>query len=67
MARSWRNCLESTADVKELIPEFYCLPEFLENSNDFDLGERQDGMSVGDVELPPWAKGKASIYGLIAH
>ena len=42
--------------IKELIPEFYCLPEFLDNSNGFDLGVRQDGASVGDVELPLWAK-----------
>lgn len=27
------------ADVKELIPEFFYLPEFLVNSNHFDLGE----------------------------
>jgi hypothetical protein len=27
------------ADIKELIPEFFYLPEFLENSNQFDLGE----------------------------
>ena len=59
MARCWKACLESTADVKELIPEFYCLPEFLENSNGLDLGARQDGAGVGDVELPPWAHGSA--------
>lgn len=27
------------ADVKELIPEFFYLPEFLNNSNRFDLGK----------------------------
>ena len=27
------------ADVKELIPEFFYLPEFLVNSNKFDLGK----------------------------
>lgn len=27
------------ADVKELIPEFFYLPEFLNNSNNFDLGK----------------------------
>lgn len=26
------------ADVKELIPEFFYLPDFLHNSNNFDLG-----------------------------
>ena len=57
VAETWRACLTSTADVKELIPEFYSLPEFLENANAFHLGTRQDGVAVGDVELPPWAKG----------
>ena len=27
------------ADIKELIPEFFYLPEFLSNSNHFDLGQ----------------------------
>ena len=29
------------ADVKELIPEFFYLPEFLVNSNNFDLGSSE--------------------------
>ncbi|XP_053559369.1 WD repeat and FYVE domain-containing protein 3 isoform X2 [Bombina bombina] len=45
------------ADVKELIPEFFYLPEFLLNSNNFDLGCKQNGTKLGDVLLPPWAKG----------
>ncbi|XP_028851764.1 WD repeat and FYVE domain-containing protein 3 isoform X2 [Denticeps clupeoides] len=45
------------ADVKELIPEFFYLPEFLLNSNNFDLGSKQNGTRLGDVILPPWAKG----------
>ncbi|KAL1459626.1 hypothetical protein WDU94_011590 [Cyamophila willieti] len=44
------------ADVKELIPEFFYLPEFLSNSNNFDLGCKQNGVELGDVVLPPWAK-----------
>jgi len=27
------------ADIKELIPEFFYLPDFLMNQNKFDLGE----------------------------
>jgi len=45
------------ADVKELIPEFFSLPEFLCNSNNFDLGVKQNGIHLNDVVLPPWAKG----------
>ncbi|KAK9506438.1 hypothetical protein O3M35_008379 [Rhynocoris fuscipes] len=44
------------ADVKELIPEFFYLPEFLTNANNFDLGCKQNGVQLGDVVLPPWAK-----------
>ncbi|KAI4813914.1 hypothetical protein KUCAC02_003135 [Chaenocephalus aceratus] len=53
---SWRNCQRDTADVKELIPEFYYLPEMFVNSNEYELGVREDGISVCDVELPAWAK-----------
>ncbi|PPE00724.1 hypothetical protein GOBAR_DD02226 [Gossypium barbadense] len=49
----------NTSDVKELIPEFYYMPEFLENRCSFDLGEKQSGEKVGNVLLPPWAKGSA--------
>eukprot|EP00466_Bigelowiella_natans_P021044 jgi/Bigna1/37041/e_gw1.17.16.1 len=43
------------SDVKELIPEFYYLPDFLQNTNRFDLGVTQWKQQVHDVELPPWA------------
>ncbi|KAM0936615.1 putative transcription factor WD40-like family [Dioscorea sansibarensis] len=49
----------NTSDVKELIPEFFYMPEFLENRFNLDLGEKQSGEKVGDVLLPPWAKGSA--------
>ncbi|XP_019455527.1 PREDICTED: protein SPIRRIG-like [Lupinus angustifolius] len=49
----------NTSDVKELIPEFFYMPEFLENRFNLDLGEKQSGEKVGDVILPPWAKGSA--------
>ncbi|XAR61158.1 hypothetical protein NMG60_11034785 [Bertholletia excelsa] len=49
----------NTSDVKELIPEFFYLPEFLENRFNLDLGEKQSGERVGDVVLPPWARGSA--------
>ncbi|CAK8571871.1 unnamed protein product [Lathyrus sativus] len=49
----------NTSDVKELIPEFFYMPEFLENQFNLDLGEKQSGEKVGDVFLPPWAKGSA--------
>ncbi|XP_035481482.2 neurobeachin isoform X1 [Scophthalmus maximus] len=56
IGRSWRNCQRDTADVKELIPEFYYLPEMFVNSNEYELGVRDDGVPACDVELPAWAK-----------
>ncbi|XP_043712024.1 BEACH domain-containing protein B-like isoform X2 [Telopea speciosissima] len=54
---TYQNCLSNTSDVKELIPEFFYMPEFLVNSNSYHLGVKQDGEPIGDVCLPPWAKG----------
>ncbi|XP_069873650.1 neurobeachin-like protein 2 isoform X2 [Dipodomys merriami] len=56
VAAAWQARLESPADVKELIPEFFYFPDFLENQNGFDLGCLQlTNEKVGDVVLPPWA------------
>ncbi|KAH7849592.1 hypothetical protein Vadar_020109 [Vaccinium darrowii] len=54
---TYRNCLSNTSDVKELIPEFFYMTEFLVNSNSYHFGVKQDGEPLGDVSLPPWAKG----------
>ena len=54
LSASTRN----NADVRELIPEFFYLPEFLANHNRFDLGRKQSGVELDDVVLPPWARGK---------
>lgn len=50
---AWSSVHTTPMDFRELIPEFYYLPEFLENSNCFDLGKNSG--SNGNVELPPWA------------
>lgn len=67
VAQTWHSCMHGTSDVKELIPEFFYMPEFLINSNSFNLGVKQvispithflrkTGSVLGDVVLPPWAK-----------
>uniref|UniRef100_A0A3Q2ZQD9 LPS-responsive vesicle trafficking, beach and anchor containing n=1 Tax=Kryptolebias marmoratus TaxID=37003 RepID=A0A3Q2ZQD9_KRYMA len=56
LSRAWRNCQRDTSDVKELIPEFFYLPEMFVNANSYNLGVMEDGTVVSDVELPPWAK-----------
>jgi hypothetical protein len=55
---SWRSASsENVQDVRELIPEFFYLPEFLENRNNFDFGVTQGGKTIHDASLPPWAHG----------
>ncbi|TPX43799.1 hypothetical protein SeMB42_g04580 [Synchytrium endobioticum] len=51
----WKSVSTGSGDVKELIPEFFYMPEFLVNENKFDLGVKQTGEAVDDVILPPWA------------
>ncbi|VEU43883.1 unnamed protein product [Pseudo-nitzschia multistriata] len=61
--RTWEMCTgSSAAEVKELTPEWYCNPSFLKNTNKFRLGTSQDGELIGDVVLPPWAKGSAEKF-----
>ena len=36
---AWANCQRDTSDVKELVPEFYCLPEMFINMNGYKLGK----------------------------
>ncbi|EDQ86301.1 uncharacterized protein MONBRDRAFT_28472 [Monosiga brevicollis MX1] len=63
MADTWLSCSErSSSDVKELIPEFFTLPEFLRNINHYELGRRQDGQVLEDVCLPPWAGGSPRTF-----
>uniref|UniRef100_A0A665UAK3 Neurobeachin-like protein 2 n=1 Tax=Echeneis naucrates TaxID=173247 RepID=A0A665UAK3_ECHNA len=59
VAAAWQARMESPADVKELIPEFFYFPEFLQNMNGFDLGHLQISQdAVTDVLLPCWAKSR---------
>lgn len=51
--------------MKELIPEFYTLPELFVNSEGFDFGARQSGEMVNDVQLPPWCNENARLFVLI--
>lgn len=56
---------DSPTDVKELIPEFFCLPEIFENFLGFNFGCRQDGDRVEDVSLPPWCLHNPRLFILI--
>ncbi|KYQ57115.1 Protein FAN, partial [Trachymyrmex zeteki] len=62
IADVWKNVLVNMSDFKELIPEFYDTSnggDFLVNNYGIDFGYRHDGTKIGDVQLPPWAKGPA--------
>ncbi|KAF8154493.1 hypothetical protein B0H34DRAFT_660452 [Crassisporium funariophilum] len=48
--------MDVRGDVRELIPEFFTCPEFLENSANHDFGMQQTGERIHDVKLPPWAR-----------
>jgi hypothetical protein len=47
VAAAWQARLESPADVKELIPEFFYFPDFLENQNG---STRSAGCGSGGLE-----------------
>ncbi|KZO92625.1 beach-domain-containing protein [Calocera viscosa TUFC12733] len=56
VGKAWASAAhESRGDVRELIPEFFTCPEFLQNVNNLDLGTLHTGEKVGDVTLPVWA------------
>ncbi|KAJ3413074.1 hypothetical protein HDV05_008528, partial [Chytridiales sp. JEL 0842] len=58
IAKSWLSAsCQATTDVRELIPEFFYLPDMFENSNRFSFGTKQTGEIIDNVILPPWAKG----------
>lgn len=61
---AWKSASSrNKTDVRELIPEFFCVPEFLTNMNGYDFGRRQsNGVKVDNVLLPPWAKGDPKIF-----
>lgn len=58
--------LKLVGDLKELTPEFFSMQhKFLLNSDGLKLGRKQDKTWVGDVELPPWAKGNDKICDVL--
>jgi len=40
------------------------LPEFLENRNRFNYGNKLTGEEIGDVHLPPWASDAKSFIAI---
>jgi len=57
----------SSSDVKEMIPEFFFFPEFLQNFEGYDFGCRQNGIRVHDVILPPWTPNNDARLFIYVH
>jgi hypothetical protein len=53
--RTWTHNTTQLSEVKELTPEWFTQPNMFRNKNAYDLGTTQDGKTIDEVELPPWA------------
>ncbi|KAF2236002.1 beach-domain-containing protein [Viridothelium virens] len=62
--KAWTSASrDNMSDVRELTPEFFYLPEFLTNINEFNFGTKQgNNEQIDNVNLPPWAKGDPQIF-----
>ena len=54
LEESFKGATEEISDVRELIPEFYCLPDFLINKEKHNFGITQSGTRVHHVKPPRW-------------
>ena len=50
--QSYTNCMTEATDVRELIPEFYYLPEMFININNINFGDVPD---IHGITLPKWS------------
>lgn len=62
IAESYKAATEELADVRELIPEFTYLPDFLINADKLDFGKQQTGNRVSHVEMPKWSKRNPYVF-----
>ena len=62
LGATYRACTSNPTDVKELIPEFFYMAEFLDKPAHLDLGTTQAGEATGSVKLPPWALGDSKRF-----
>ena len=52
VVKSFNNSISQKTDVRELIPEFFYLPEMFLNINDINLGKEEDNSIVYNVTTP---------------
>ena len=70
MEKTFESCMTLKDDVRELIPEFYFLPEMFKNNNNLNLTQdlldsNGEKIIINDVELPPW--GNKSPYLFVSE
>ena len=54
---TWKGCMKSPSDVKELTPEWFYCPDIFRNINQVQFGKKVNSDVVVDkVNLPKWAK-----------
>ena len=53
---SYKGSTTHKGDVRELIPEFYTIPEIYYNLNNFDMGIRRNKEKVNNVKCPLWSE-----------
>lgn len=60
---SWKSVLSDRSDLRELIPEFYSLPDMFLNRERLILGKRDHlEEDVNNIVLPKWAKDSPFIF-----
>ena len=69
MQKTFESASSLKDDVRELIPEFYSIPEILLNVNNLNLSQDKidsegNKIIINDVDLPPWS-GKISTNVII--
>ena len=52
ISKTFEMCTSLKTDIRELIPEFFYLPEMFLNINDINLGNKEDGEKVEEVITP---------------
>ena len=59
ISRTFESASTTKDDIRELIPEFYLLPEMFQNNNNLNLAQGKtdadnNKIIINDVELPSW-------------
>ena len=67
MAKTFESACTLKDDVRELIPEFYTLPEMFKNINNLNLSQgkmNSEGkeVKINNVILPPWADNDPGLF-----